>query len=71
MDETKSWWRSNTIWASILQVGVGLAVSTGFISDSAGGSIIAEGPDLIIGIVTAVLGLYGFYGRMTATKTIG
>ena len=70
MDETKPWYASKTIWASILQVLVGVAVSTGFIGDSAGDTIIAEGPELIAGAVIGVLGLVSLYGRAFAKKTI-
>jgi hypothetical protein len=71
METSKSWYASKTIWASVFQVGVGIAVSFGVISDSAGASVVAEGPDLIVGIVTAGLGLWSFYGRVFATKTLG
>lgn len=70
MEETKPWWSSRTIWASILQVGVGVAVSLGLFSDTAGGAILADGPDLIIGVVTGLLGAWGLYGRVKATKTL-
>jgi uncharacterized membrane protein (DUF441 family) len=70
MDETKPWYASKTIWASILQVLVGVAVSTGFLGDSAGETIIAEGPELIAGAVVGALGLVSLYGRAFAKKTI-
>jgi hypothetical protein len=71
METSKSWYASKTIWASVLQVGVGVAVSFGVISDSAGASVLAEGPDLIVGMVTAALGFWSLYGRAKATKTLG
>lgn len=70
MDETKPWYASKTIWASILQVIVGVAVSAGILTDNAGDLIIAEGPELIAGAVIGLLGLVSLYGRAIARKTI-
>ncbi len=71
MDTSKSWWASQTVWASILQVAVGLGVSFGLFSSDAGAAITAEGPGLLIGIVTSALGVWSLIGRVVATKTIG
>lgn len=71
MDTSKSWWASQTIWASLLQMAVGVATATGLINDTAGSVIIADGPGLIIGIVTIGLSAWSLYGRVKATKTIG
>lgn len=70
MGETKPWYASRTIWSSILQVLVGVGVSTGFLSDGAADTIIAEGPELIAGAVIGLLGLVSLYGRAFAKKTI-
>jgi hypothetical protein len=70
MDETKPWYASKTIWASILQVLVGVLVSTGFLGEGTAGTIIAEGPELIAGAVVGLLGLVSLYGRAFAKKTI-
>lgn len=70
MEPSKPWWQSNTIWASVLQVGLGLAVSLGVVSDVQGDAILADGPELIVGAVTALLGAWGLYGRVKATKTL-
>jgi hypothetical protein len=71
MEETKPWYTSRTIWASIIQVGVGVGVSLGVIGDSAGAHILAEGPDLVVGLAVGVAGVLGIWGRIKATKTIG
>jgi len=71
MDDTKPWWQSQTIWASITQVAVGLLVSTGLINDVAGQVVLSEGPGIVIGVITSVLGAWGFYGRIRATKAVG
>jgi hypothetical protein len=70
MDDTKAWYASQTIWASLLQMAVGVGVATGVINDAAGSAIVGDGPGLIIGLVTAVLGVWSLYGRVKASKTI-
>ena len=70
MDSTKAWYASKTIWASILQMGVGIAVATGLVNDVAGSTIVTDGPDLIIGIVNIALAGYAMYGRVKADKAI-
>ena len=70
MDESKPWYASNTIWANLLQMGVGIAVGLGFINAAAGTEIVASGPGIILGIVNAALGAWGLIGRVRATKSI-
>lgn len=70
MEESKPWYASKTIWASFLQIAVGIAVTMGVVSDTQGTALLADGPDLIVGLVTAVLGAIGLYGRVQATKTL-
>ena len=70
MEETKPWWQSRTIWASVLQVGLGVAVSFGLITGVQSGAILADAPDLIVGVSTVLLGGWGLYGRVKATKTL-
>lgn len=70
MEDTKAWWQSNTIWASILQMATGLAISMGWINDIAGQTIVAEGPGLVVGAVTTLLAIWSFYGRVRATKQL-
>jgi hypothetical protein len=70
MEETKPWYRSNAVIASILQMAVGVAVAAGLINEVAGSTIIAEGPGVLIGAINAALGLWGLVGRIKATKAI-
>jgi hypothetical protein len=70
MESAKPCWQSQTIWASIFQVAVGLATSTGLINDVAGQVVLSEGPAILIGAVTSVLGIWTFYGRVVATKSV-
>lgn len=68
--ETKYWYESKTVWASILQVVIGIAVSAGFLSATDSSVLLSEGPDLIVGGITIALGIFGVYGRIKATKQI-
>ena len=70
MEDTKPWWQSKTIWASVLQVVLGIAVSMGLITGAQSGAILADAPDLIVGITSAVLGAWGLYGRAKATTKL-
>lgn len=70
MNEEKPWYLSKTIWASILQVTLGIAVSAGLVSAEASEVLKEAGPEVITGLVTAVLGALGLYGRVTAKSTL-
>ena len=70
MESSKSWWASRTIWASIIQMLIGIATTAGFINDAAGEIIIAEGPGIVIGLVMWATGAWAAYGRISATKVI-
>jgi type III secretory pathway component EscV len=70
MDTSKSWWASQTIWASLLQMAVGVATATGLINDAAGQIVLADGPAVVIGAVTTGLAIWSLVGRVQATKTI-
>lgn len=71
MDESKPWYTSTAIWASILQMGVGVAVATGVVNSTFGTELQTQGPALLVSASQVLLGLWGFYGRYTATRTIG
>lgn len=71
MEDSKPWWQSKTIWASILQVGIGLAVSFGLFSEAAGKEILETGPELLTGIGVSAVGLLQIWARVKATKQIG
>lgn len=70
MNSEKSWYASRTIWANLLTMALGITVTLGFLDQSAADSILAEGPDLIVGLVTSVLGVVGIWGRVSATKQV-
>lgn len=71
MDETKPWYTSTAIWASILQMGVGVAVATGVINSTFGTELQTQGPALLVLASQVILGAWGIWGRYTATKAIG
>lgn len=68
--DPKEWYTSKTLWASIAQVAVGIAVSVGIITPDSATSIVSQLPELIVGLLTSGLGLLSFWGRYTATKQI-
>lgn len=70
MEDIKPWFASTTVWASILQVAVGLGTATGLFTGAAATAIATEGPGLIIGVITSALGIWGLYGRIRATKQL-
>ena len=70
MNSDKPWYASRTIWANLLTMALGIAVTFGAIDQTAADSILAEGPDLIVGLVTSVLGVVGIWGRVSATKQV-
>lgn len=69
--DTKPWYASKTIWASVMQILAGVLVTTGLVSDAAREILVTDGPELVTGVIVAVFGLFSLYGRMTATKAIG
>lgn len=69
-NEAKSWLASKTVWASLLQVVVGVALSTGALTEPAGTAILTSGPDLIVGFVTTILGGVSLFGRIVAKQPL-
>lgn len=70
MDATKPWYESNGAWANLLQMVTGLAVTEHFLSVQQAAVVVTDAPSLIVGLVTLVLGAWGFWGRLRATKQI-
>lgn len=70
MDETKVWYASKTMWATVIQTVLSVAVVMGFISTSGAAVLLGVLPDTIVGIVGILFGLYTAYGRVVATAKI-
>lgn len=70
MTDTKPWYLSLTIWASLVQVLVGLAVALGFVDQVAGTAIADQLPGLIIALVTSGSGVLTLVGRVRAKTEI-
>jgi len=70
METTKPWYASNAVWASLIQMAVGVAVAMGVVNEVAGTTIIADGPDIAIGFVNGLLGAWSLYGRVRATAQV-
>lgn len=66
MTDTKAWWASKTVWATLIMLaGVGLR-SIGIDIGPFEGEI----TDTALTIVTVVAGAVGLWGRITATSVI-
>lgn len=68
MDTVKPWYRSRTIWASIVTVVAGLGAAFGL---NFGEAQQAEATEAILQAVTAVCGLLAIIGRVVAKSRIG
>lgn len=71
MEETKPWYQSKAIWASLLIVVVAILGIVGQPEQAA----VVEGEsgaiaDWIVETITLVLGVIAFYGRITAKKKL-
>lgn len=68
MTSTEKWYKSKTIWASIVVV---IATALGFFGIELASADQTALVELIIGAITAVAGFIAIYGRVVATKKIG
>jgi hypothetical protein len=68
MTETKPWYQSRTIWASLITVATGLAGAVGLPVDGLDNSSLT---DTLLQLVTAVAGLVSIFGRLSAKDRIG
>lgn len=70
MNDTKPWYSSITVWASLVQIAVGLAVSFGVVDSAAGTQIATDLPGLLVGVAASGTGILALVGRVRATKQI-
>ncbi len=68
MTDTKPWYLSRTIWASIVTILTGAAGLTGLPLDGLDGSALA---DTLLQAVSAISGLIAVFGRLSAKERIG
>lgn len=68
MDPVKPWYRSRTIWASLVTVAAALAALAGFPLGEADQAMLTE---TILQTVAAVGGLVALVGRLVAKSRIG
>lgn len=68
MDDTKPWYTSSTIWASLGTVLVSLISVTGHQIDPA---IVSDATQQVSILANALAALWAIRGRLTATKKIG
>jgi hypothetical protein len=68
MTETKPWYQSRTIWASLITVATAMAGVVGLPVDGLDNSTLT---DTLLQLVTAVAGLVSIFGRLSAKDRIG
>lgn len=68
MEQSKPWYRSRTIWASLVTVAAALAAIAGIPLAEADQALLTE---TILQTVTAVGGLVALVGRLVARSRIG
>ena len=68
MNETKPWYYSRTIWASLVTLATALAGITGLPVDGLDNSVLT---DTLLQLVTAFAGVVSIFGRLSARDRIG
>lgn len=68
MNDTKPWYLSRTIWASLVTIATASAGLLGVSADGIDGPALT---DNILQAVTAVAGIVAILGRLSATNRIG
>jgi hypothetical protein len=67
MNESKPWYLSKTVWASIVTI----LASLGGLSGITGGAVDSgAAADAVMQVITALTGLVAVFGRVTATNKI-
>ncbi len=67
MNNTKVWWQSKTVWASIMAVLAGIATLAGVNLDA---TLQDELVNLITGTANLAAGIIAWYGRAKAQTTL-
>ncbi|MCR4269219.1 hypothetical protein [Nitratireductor sp. ZSWI3] len=67
MTESKPWYLSRTIWASMVTIAAAAAGILGYPVDGLDSAAVSEG---LLNAVTAVSGLVAIFGRITAKSRI-
>ena len=70
MDETKGWWLSTTIWASLVQIAVFGLLGLNLVTAGGAAAITTELPNLLVNVAGVITGAIALYGRATASKMI-
>lgn len=68
MTDTKPWYLSRTIWASLVTVAIPLAAMLGFPLEEVDGANLA---DTLLQAAAAIAGLIAIFGRLAARSRIG
>lgn len=70
MDETKPWYTSNGVWASLLTILGGVGTAIGGWDGGDVNMVVTEAPAYLVGIAVGALGLWSLYGRWGASKKV-
>lgn len=68
MNDSKPWYLSKTIWASIVTIATALGALSGLPSGAIDNAALT---DTIVQAVTAISGLVAIFGRVFAARRIG
>lgn len=71
MEDVKPWYTSKTVWVGAAQIAIGAATAAGIIDLDAASDAQAQAPEVISGLVGAVLGVATVASRAVATKRVG
>jgi hypothetical protein len=68
MTDTKPWYLSRTIWASLVAIGLSVAGALGASTETIDGAGLTEA---LVQAATGLAGLVALFGRLSASKKIG
>lgn len=68
--DPKPWYASRTLWVGAAQVAVGTALAAGVIDESTANDALGQAPEVVGGVVGAVLGAAQIYLRTKPTVPI-
>ena len=68
MIDTKPWYLSRTIWASLVAIGLSIAGALGVSVDAIDGAGL---PDALLQAATGIAALFALFGRLSASRKIG
>lgn len=71
MEEKKHFLASKTVWASLLQLLLAVALVAGWVTPEQSSRLLELGPEVLASAASGVLAIVALYGRVTAKTFIG